>query len=35
MHTGVNRQTVDLSPYPHLVVVCPGMRVNRAYGLRS
>jgi len=30
----VNRQTVDLSQYPDLVVIYLGMRVNRAYGLR-
>ena len=31
----VNRQTVDLSPYPNLVVVYLGMRVNRLPGLKT
>jgi hypothetical protein len=31
----VDRQTVDLSAYPDLVVVYLGMRVNRLYGLRT
>jgi fumigallin biosynthesis monooxygenase-like protein len=35
MSTRVNRQTVDLSSYPDLVVVYLGMRVNRLYGLRT
>ncbi len=35
MSTRVNRQTVDLSPYPDLVVIYLGMRVNRLYGLRT
>jgi hypothetical protein len=35
MPTRVNRQTVDLSSYPDLVVVYLGMRVNRIYGLRT
>lgn len=35
MPTPVNRQTVDLSPYPHLVVVYLGMRVNRLTGLKT
>ncbi|MFI7591998.1 monooxygenase family protein [Micromonospora sp. NPDC049359] len=35
MNTSVNRQTVDLSPYPDLVVVYLGMRVNRLFGLRT
>jgi hypothetical protein len=30
----VNRQTVDLSAYPDLVVIYLGMRVNRLRGLR-
>ena len=30
--TKVNRQTVDLSRYPNLVVVYLGMRVNRLAG---
>jgi hypothetical protein len=30
----VNRQTVDLSHYPDLVVIYLGMRVNRLYGFR-
>ncbi len=35
MTTKVNRQTVDLSPYPDLVVVYLGMRVNRMTGLKT
>jgi hypothetical protein len=35
MPTRVDRQTVELSPYPDLVVVYLGMRVNRLYGLRT
>jgi hypothetical protein len=35
MSTRVNRQTVDLSAYPDLVVIYLGMRVNRLYGLRT
>ena len=35
MPTPANRQTVDLSPHPDLVVVYLGMRVNRLYGLRT
>ena len=31
----VNRQTVDLSQYPNLVVVYLGMRVNRLTGLKT
>jgi hypothetical protein len=31
----VNRQTVDLSGYPELVVIYLGMRVNRLFGLRT
>lgn len=31
----VNRQTVDLSSYPDLVVIYLGMRVNRIGGLRT
>jgi hypothetical protein len=30
----VNRQTIDLSAYPDLVVIYLGMRVNRLYGFR-
>ena len=33
--TSVNRRTVDLSPYPDLVVVYLGMRVNRIAGLKT
>ena len=32
-HLQVNRQTVDLSAYPDLVVIYLGMRVNRPRGL--
>ncbi|HUL33247.1 MAG TPA: DUF4188 domain-containing protein [Candidatus Eisenbacteria bacterium] len=35
MPTRVNRQSVDLSPYPNLVVVYLGMRVNRLAGLKT
>ncbi|MFF2555267.1 DUF4188 domain-containing protein [Nocardia sp. NPDC058058] len=35
MGTPVNRQTVDLSGYPDLIVIYLGMRVNRLYGLRT
>jgi hypothetical protein len=35
MHTRVERQTVDLSKYPDLVVVYLGMRVNRIYGIKT
>jgi hypothetical protein len=35
MLSRVNRETVDLSSYPDLVVVYLGMRVNRLYGLRT
>jgi hypothetical protein len=35
MPTNVNRQTVDLSQYPDLVVVYLGMRVNRISGLKT
>jgi hypothetical protein len=35
MPTKVNRQTVDLSQYPNLVVIYLGMRVNRMTGLRT
>jgi Domain of unknown function (DUF4188) len=35
MPTRVNRQTVDLSQYPDLVVLYLGMRVNRLYGIRT
>ena len=31
----VNRQTVDLSQYPNLVVIYLGMRVNRLTGLKT
>jgi Domain of unknown function (DUF4188) len=33
--THVNRQTVDLSSYPDLVVIYLGMRVNRFAGLKT
>jgi hypothetical protein len=32
---GANRQTVDLSGFPDLVVIYLGMRVNRPRGLRT
>ena len=35
MATKVNRQTVDLSGYPDLVVMYLGMRVNRLTGLKT
>jgi len=35
MPTTVNRRTVDLSPYPNLVVIYLGMRVNRLTGLKT
>jgi hypothetical protein len=35
MPTNVNRQTVDLSSYPDLVVIYLGMRVNRITGLKT
>jgi len=35
MSANVNRQTVDLSPYPDLVVIYLGMRVNRLTGLKT
>jgi Monooxygenase af470-like len=35
MQTTVNRQTVDLSLYPDLVVIHLGMRVNRTTGLKT
>src|SRR3984885_15300729 len=35
MSTLVNRQTVDLSQYPDLVVIYLGMRVNRIAGLKT
>jgi hypothetical protein len=35
MSTNVNRQTVDLSQYPNLVVIYLGMRVNRITGLKT
>lgn len=35
MATKVNRQTVDLSSYPNLVVIYLGMRVNRLSGLKT
>jgi hypothetical protein len=31
----VNRQTVDLSSFPDLVVIYLGMRVNRLTGLKT
>jgi hypothetical protein len=34
MSIKVNRQTVDLSQYPNLVVIYLGMRVNRLTGLK-
>jgi hypothetical protein len=33
--THVNRQTVDLSKYPNLVVILLGMRVNRLTGMKT
>jgi Domain of unknown function (DUF4188) len=35
MSEKVNRQTVDLSQYPNLVVIYLGMRVNRLTGLKT
>jgi hypothetical protein len=35
MTTRVNRQTVDLSGYPDLVVIMLGMKVNRLTGLKT
>ena len=35
MGTPVNRRTVDLSPYPDLVVIYLGMRVNRFTGIKT
>ena len=35
MSTTVNRQTVDLSSYPDLVVIYLGMHVNRMTGLKT
>lgn len=35
MPTRVNRQTVDLSAYPDLMVLYLGMRVNHLYGIRT
>jgi hypothetical protein len=35
MKTAVHRQTVDLSPYPNLVAIYLGMRVNRLTGLKT
>ncbi len=35
MSTKVNRQTVDLSQYPNLVVIYLGMRVNRLTGVKT
>lgn len=35
MPTPVNRQTVDLSCYPDLIVLYLGMRVNHLYGIRT
>ncbi len=35
MKTPVERRTVDLSPYPDLVVIYLGMRVNRLTGLKT
>ena len=35
MTTKVQRQTVDLSKYPDLVVVYLGMRVNRIQGIKT
>jgi hypothetical protein len=35
MPTRVNRQSVDLSRYPNLVVIYLGMRVNRLTGLKT
>ena len=35
MATKVNRQTIDLSGYPNLVIVYLGMRVNRLTGIKT
>ncbi len=35
MTTRVERQTVDLSKYPDLVVIYLGMRVNRIWGIKT
>lgn len=35
MNTRVNRQTVELSAYPDLVVIYLGMRVNRITGIKT
>ncbi len=35
MAAKVNRRTIDLSPYPDLVVIYLGMRVNRLTGLKT
>ena len=35
MKTSVNRQTVDLSAYPELVVIYLGMRVNALAGIKT
>ena len=35
MTTRVNRQTIDLSGYPDLVVIYLGMRVNRLAGIKT
>ena len=35
MKTSVNRQTVDLSAYPDLVVIYLGMRINAVSGLKT
>ena len=35
MPTSVQRQTVDLSKYPDLVIILLGMRVNRLAGLKT
>lgn len=35
MQTRVERQTVDLSAYPELVVIYLGMRVNRITGIKT
>jgi hypothetical protein len=35
VNTSVNRSTVDLSDYPHLVVITLGMKANGLRGLRT
>lgn len=35
MPTKVNRRTIDLSPYPDLIVIYLGMRVNRLTGIKT